>query len=98
MRVNATQALRLLQEGAAAVDVRSAAEYAAGHLPGALHLPLEDLEQARTVLPDLSRPLVLYCTSGIRSARAAAVLRAGGWQHIYELGALRSWPYGIEHN
>ena len=59
--------------GAQCVDVRSASEYASGHLPGAVNIPLEQIE-AR--LDDLSRdvPLVLICQSGKRARMVARLL------------------------
>jgi len=55
------------------IDVRSASEYAAGHLPGAVNIPLDELE---TRLGDISneRPVLLICQSGKRAAMAADLL------------------------
>ena len=72
------------------VDVREAHEYAAGHLPGAVHLSKGVLERdIRGRVPDLDTPLVLYCGGGYRSAcplsassrwaRRVTPL-AGGWR------------------
>jgi hydroxyacylglutathione hydrolase len=64
-------------EHATVVDVRSAAEWNEGHVPGAVHVPLalltSQLSQLRT-----SQPIVTYCQTGARSATAASVLRAAG--------------------
>lgn len=91
-RISAQQAQQLIREGAAVLDVRSAAEYTQGHLPGAINLPLDEISRANLVIPDRNRPTILYCGSGIRSARAAAVLTAGGWTRIYNLGPITAWP------
>ncbi len=96
--IQPSEARQLLAEGAAAVDVREEWEYQAGHLPGAIHLPLGSLEQsADRLLPDREQMLVVYCASGMRSARAVRWLQANGWHHVWDMGSLTMWPYGIEH-
>ena len=74
------------------LDVRSEAEYAVSHLPGARHLPpeTEDFE----ALADLPRetPLVTYCSVGYRSAAMARRLRAAGFTHVENLeGSIFQW-------
>lgn len=65
------------------VDVRSAAEYASGHVEHAIHLPLDRLVQdASALLPDKSAPLVLYCVSGARSAVALQCLQQMGYTQV----------------
>lgn len=59
--------------------------YASGHLPGALHLPHDEVEQrAPTLLPDRSRPVVVYCANVQcqNSHQAAHRLRALGYTHV----------------
>jgi hydroxyacylglutathione hydrolase len=58
------------------VDVRHAAEYRSGHLPGATSAPLGDLAASLPALP--SSPLVVYCGHGQRATTAASVLERGG--------------------
>lgn len=70
------------------VDVRTPAEYAEGHLPGAVNLPLDTL-QATIVrhAPDRSSRIELYCRSGRRSAAAAGLLRGLGYRDVHDLGS-----------
>jgi rhodanese-related sulfurtransferase len=56
------------------VDVRSSSEYASGHVPGAVNIPLEQIE-ARLLDLDPSRPLVLICKTGKRATMAADLLK-----------------------
>jgi rhodanese-related sulfurtransferase len=56
------------------VDVRSRAEWLQGHLPGAISLPLLDLDAKKQIL-DLSRPSFVYCHEGFRATTAASILR-----------------------
>ncbi|MFM7133606.1 MAG: MBL fold metallo-hydrolase [Planctomycetota bacterium] len=81
----------LVEQGAATiVDVRTCAEFAAGHLPGARHIPYTHL-RARAAELDPAKPVVCDCRSGNRSARAAAYLaRAGFHAHNMRGGY---WPY-----
>lgn len=64
------------------VDVRSAEEFAAGHVDGAVHVPVEAIEADPTRLP-LERPIVTVCgKGGGRSQRAAEVLAAAGARDV----------------
>lgn len=80
------------QRGAQLIDVRQPAEYAAGYLPAARLIPLDELEK-RAVM-DISRqqPIVLYCAVGQRSARAGEQLAALGYRHLGHLsGGVQAW-------
>ena len=62
------------------IDVREAAEYESGHLPGATHVPRSLLEMSiERAVPDKSTPLVLYCAAGSRSLLAALSLQELGY-------------------
>lgn len=65
------------------VDVRTPQEYAAGHLDGALSLPLDRIEaQAAGALPDRNACLVLYCHSGMRARMARRLLARLGYRRL----------------
>src|SRR5579863_9624646 len=65
----------LIGDGAAIVDVRETEEFAAGHLPGARHVPRSYLEsRIEGIVPDRGQRVILYCASGQRSALAAHTL------------------------
>jgi molybdopterin/thiamine biosynthesis adenylyltransferase/rhodanese-related sulfurtransferase len=88
-------ALREMLAGPAApllLDVREPAEYAAGHLPGAVLLPLGELATRAAALP-AGQSIVVYCQRGGRSARAAALLRNElGRPEVQELaGGYEAW-------
>lgn len=70
--------LEEIVEGMQLVDVRLPEEYAWGHLPGALNLPLRDIRVRCSEL-DASRPVVTYCDAGGRSASATFLLRERGF-------------------
>jgi rhodanese-related sulfurtransferase len=78
------------------IDVREAHEYAAGHLPGAVHLSRGVLERdLESRFPDLDTPLVLYCGGGYRSALSAERLQTMGYRRVWSLaGGWRAWLAG----
>jgi phage shock protein E len=87
---------RLVSEGAVLIDVRSPAEYSAGHIDGAVNLPVDDLEEstgevARLTGGDKTKPIVVYCHAGGRAARAKQLLLAGGYTQVTNLGGMRDW-------
>ena len=69
---------RLIANGAAIVDVRTAGEYAGGHPTGSVNIPLDKLEQQLHRIPK-DRPVITCCASGMRSRSAAEVLRDHGY-------------------
>ncbi len=73
------------------VDVRGATEYAAGHLPGVVNIPLGYLTEHLDELPTAT-PLVLHCQGGGRSAIAASVLSARGFTNVINMtGGYAAW-------
>jgi rhodanese-related sulfurtransferase len=66
------------------LDVRSAAEYAAGHLPGALNIPHTELRERLGEVPR-GQAVLVYCASGFRSYLALRVLRQRGWDDVRSL-------------
>ena len=99
-KITAADAIRLLDaHEATAVDVREPDEFAVGHIPGAKLLPLDDIEDTdlSEILPDKQARILIYCRTGRRSALAAAQLFDLGYPHLYDLGGLNGWPYGMEY-
>lgn len=82
---------RLVDAGAQLIDVRSPEEFAAGHLPNARNIPVSELSKQLSTLGDKSKPVVVYCRSGARSARAAGELKAAGFSNVHDLGAMSRW-------
>lgn len=76
--------VQLQKDGAGVIDVRTPNEFAAGHLADAVNVPLDQL-QASAEGWNKDRPVVLYCSTGARSANAAAFLSAQGFKTVYNL-------------
>ena len=77
-------------EGALLVDVRERSEWDAGHVPGAVHIPYENVRERAHELP-LDRRIVTYCASGIRSSLAASILQSGGRDVANVRGGFTAW-------
>jgi phage shock protein E len=90
-RASSRQAHKLVGAGAALVDVRTPAEFDAGHLPGAINIPVAELDARAHEIGPVDRPVVTYCRSGVRSARAAATLTKLGWKTVVNLGPKAAW-------
>jgi len=73
------------------LDVRTPAEFAEAHVPGATNIPVQELAHRLVELGDRTRPVVVYCRSGARSATAAALLRQGGFGHVHDMGGMFNW-------
>uniref|UniRef100_A0A7V4AN20 Rhodanese-like domain-containing protein n=1 Tax=Thermus tengchongensis TaxID=1214928 RepID=A0A7V4AN20_9DEIN len=75
---------RALESGAVVVDVRTPQEFAAGHVPGAINLPVEAIASWADQVPK-DKPVYLYCRSGNRSRQAAEYLKKKGYTNLYNL-------------
>src|SRR2546426_298791 len=92
--VDATRARELIESGGTlVVDVREQSEWAEGHIPGAVHLPRGHLEsRIERAAPDPTRPIVVYCSAGNRSAFAAKTLGELGYEDVSSLaGGFTDW-------
>jgi sulfur-carrier protein adenylyltransferase/sulfurtransferase len=92
--VDAARASELIDsDSPAVVDVRERDEWDEGHLPSAVHIPRGNLEsRIEAAVPDRSRPVVVYCASGSRSAFAAQTLEELGYENVVSLtGGFTDW-------
>lgn len=94
-KITAQEAKELMDAGGVTVvDVRTAEEYAAGHIPNALLVPNETIGDTQPeALPDQDAVLLVYCRSGRRSEDAARKLAALGYKTVYDFGGMIDWPY-----
>ena len=80
-------------DGAVLVDVRETDEFAAGHIPGAVNLPLSKIQ---SISFDKNMPLFLYCLRGSRSMRAASILKKMGYLHVKSIGGIKGYKGALE--
>ena len=75
------------------LDVREPDEWAAGHIPGAVHLPMMEVP-ARIAEVPVDGDVVVVCRSGVRSAQVVAYLRGHGWDNVRNLdGGMQAWAF-----
>src|SRR5436190_10301313 len=79
--------------GATLIDVREQVEWDAGHIAGALFIPLGQLDQEiATTVPDKDTEIILHCRSGARSGRGTAQLLNLGYTNVVNLaGGILAW-------
>ena len=88
--VTAGEAARLLGEGAVLLDVRGEREFRRAHIPGAVHIPLSELEARALELPE-DRTIVTFCTGGLISTGAANLLTELGFTAVNLARGLIEW-------
>lgn len=103
--VGADQAIRLYNDDAYVLDVRSSGEYRDGYIGNATNISVGDLANKMNQLPsDKSTPILVYCLSGGRSSRAAMTLVKNGYTEVNNLrGGITAWkaaglPVGKERS
>lgn len=87
------KARRATGEAFTLIDVREDGEFAAGHIPGAVHIGRGVLERdIERAVPDAATPIVLYCGGGFRSALAADSLQKMGYTNVISMdGGWTGW-------
>ncbi len=99
LQISQEEAKNMMDTQAVVVlDVREQEEYDAGHIPGAVLLPLGEINQdtAAAVIPAKDATVLVYCRSGNRSKTACAALVNLGYTNVYEFGGINDWPYDTE--
>lgn len=93
-RITPSDATRLINsEDAVVVDVRADAEYRKGHIVNAINVPQGQLQSELNSLEKYkTRPIITVCRNGQESARAGALLKQQGFDHVHTLnGGLQTW-------
>ncbi len=102
-RIGAAELEKLLADSASKtllVDVRTAEEFAAGHIPGSVLFPYDQMDRRaadfRKLAGAMDRSIVVYCRSGRRSAIAAETLVKLGFTDVADFGAIGNWRGHLE--
>lgn len=78
----------LKNPSATLIDVRSPMEYATDQLPGAMNIPVEQIQLQAMEIQKMSKPILVFCRSGARSGMALAILKQAGVTEVYNGGSI----------
>ena len=82
--------------GAILLDVRTPQEYREGHILGSQNVPLQTIDNVRTVAEKKDTPLYVYCHSGGRSRQAVQLLRQMGYSNVINIGGIAAYRGKVE--
>lgn len=92
MFISCEEAKRLVNEGnAQLVDVRTPEEFMSSQLPGAINIPLHEIDQVAAQKLDKSKPVVVFCRSGQRSFMAQQILMGQDFKEVHNMGPYMAW-------
>ncbi|MBF7074119.1 rhodanese-like domain-containing protein [Glaciecola sp. MH2013] len=90
--ISADEFLKIDKTERILLDVRTPKEYADGHIPTAMNIPVGDLEDMFSKLSDKDQQIVVYCRSGFRAGRAIDFLKEQGYTNLVHLdGDFGEW-------
>lgn len=88
----------LVKNGAIILDVRSAGEFASGHIKGAINISVDSLKNNLAQLKDKNQTIITCCASGMRSSAAKSILSANGYSNVFNGGGWSSLNSKISKN
>ncbi len=97
--ISMEEAIEMMQieTGYIILDVRTPEEFTSGHIPNAINIPNEAIDDDKILaLPDKNQLILVYCRSGNRSKQASEKLVKLGYTNIVEFGGINDWPKEIE--
>jgi rhodanese-related sulfurtransferase len=85
--------LMMNREDALVLDVRETGEWSSGHIQGARHITIAQLEKRMSEIEKFKdRPVIVCCSSGNRSSAACGQLKKGGFEKVFSLGGgISAW-------
>ena len=93
LAVAPTEAVKLINNDAVVLDLRSAESFSRGHIAGARNVPMDELDGHMEKLAKFrNKPVVAVCDAGITSSKAVNSLRKSGFESVYNLkGGMSAW-------
>ena len=86
MEISKEQLDKKVEQGAILVDVRSPQEFKEGHLENAILLPEYEIgENVKEILPNKTKTIIVYCSTGHRGIKAQMILQKLGYEEVYNL-------------
>jgi rhodanese-related sulfurtransferase len=89
---------QLVNAGAIILDVRSAGEFASGHINGAINISVDTLKNNLSKLKNKNQTIITCCASGMRSNVAKSILQASGYTQVYNGGSWSNLNSKINQN
>ena len=99
-QISQDEAKQMMDKGNVIIlDVREKDEYDAGHIKGAVLLPVGTInaDTAAEVIDSKDSTVLVYCRSGNRSKKASSALAKLGYKNIHEFGGITTWKYDVEY-
>ncbi len=81
-----------IQSGAKIIDVRTPEEFNEEAYPNAVNIPVDQIQERITEFGEKTKPILVYCASGARSAYAARLLKNAGYTDVINAGGLYDMP------
>lgn len=78
------------------IDVREIDEYITGHIPGAINIPVGDIDNIYNIVSDKESKVIVYCRSGSRSKVAYDMLISLGYKNVYDMGGILNYEYELQ--
>ena len=93
LSVDASDAVKLINNDATVIDLRSAESFSRGHIVNARNIPMDELDARLEKLASLkSKPVVTVCDMGMTSTKALNTLQQAGFESVYSLkGGMNGW-------
>jgi len=73
------------------IDVRTAEEFYRAHAPGSINIPLHEIRDIASIVPDKDTPIMLCCKSGSRASDALEILRCMGYTKLINIGTWQNY-------
>ena len=92
--ITGAQAKDIIESNDAAIllDVRNPDEYAERHIEGSLNIPVSELGERLSELPDKDAVIIVFCRAGRRSAKAYDILINNGYTNVLDMQTIDNWP------
>ena len=93
INIEPEQAVKLMNNDAAVLDIRSTDSWSAGHIVNAKNIPFDELDGHKEKLDNLKdKPIIAVCDAGITSTKAVDALRKRGFESVYGIkGGMKAW-------
>ena len=93
LNIEASEAVRLMNNDAAVIDLRSVDVFSRGHIVSSRNIPMDELEARMDKLASLKpKPVIAVCDAGMTSTKAIELLRKNGFESVYGLkGGMNAW-------